>query len=64
MFLNRQEFSVSSRREIHATILKYITIGSGAVVAAGAVVTKEVPENCLVGGIPARINIKNVNWEK
>lgn len=38
-----------------ATILKGVTIGENAVVAAGAVVTKEVPANVIVGGIPARI---------
>ncbi|MDE6667077.1 MAG: sugar O-acetyltransferase [Clostridia bacterium] len=39
----------------HATILSGVTIGNGAVVAAGAVVTKDVPENVVVGGIPAKI---------
>jgi maltose O-acetyltransferase len=37
------------------TILPGITIGSGAVVAAGAVVNQDVPENALVGGVPARV---------
>lgn len=37
------------------TILPGVTIGEGAVVAAGAVVTKSVAANQLVGGIPARI---------
>ena len=32
-----------------------MTIGENAVVAAGAVVTKDVPDNCLVGGVPAKI---------
>ena len=31
------------------------TIGKNAVVAAGAVVTKDVPDNVMVGGNPARI---------
>ena len=39
----------------HATILAGVTIGDNAVVAAGAVVTKDVPENVVVGGVPAKI---------
>ena len=39
----------------NATILTGVTIGKNAVVAAGTVVTKDVPDNCLVGGVPARI---------
>ncbi|MGR0306248.1 acyltransferase [Acinetobacter beijerinckii] len=36
-------------------ILPGVTIGDGAVVAAGSVVTKDVPANVFVGGIPAKI---------
>lgn len=39
----------------NCTILPGVTIGSNVVVAAGAVVTHDVPDNCVVGGIPARI---------
>ena len=39
----------------NATILHGVTIGQNAVVAAGSVVTKDVPDNVVVGGIPAQI---------
>lgn len=37
-----------------ATILPGVTIGAGAVVAAGALVTKDVPADTLVAGVPAK----------
>ena len=43
-----------------ATILQGVTIGENSVVAAGAVVSKDVPANTVVGGIPAKI-IKIIN---
>ena len=42
-----------------ATILPGVTIGENAVVAAGAVVSKDVPANTVVGGVPAKI-IKSI----
>lgn len=38
----------------NAVILPGVTIGKHVVVAAGAVVTKDVPDNCIVGGVPAK----------
>ncbi len=38
-----------------ATILPGVTIGENSVVAAGAVVSKDVPDNTIVAGIPAKI---------
>jgi len=43
----------------NATILPGVTIGENAVVAAGAVVSKDVADNTIVGGIPAKF-IKNI----
>jgi acetyltransferase-like isoleucine patch superfamily enzyme len=42
-----------------ATILPGVTIGENAVVAAGAVVSKDVPANAVVGGVPAKV-IKSI----
>lgn len=38
-----------------ATILPGVTIGENAIVAANATVTKDVPDNTIVAGIPAKI---------
>ena len=43
-----------------ATILCGVTIGENAVVGAGSVVTKDVPDNAIVAGVPARIINKAV----
>ena len=45
---------------VGATILPGITVGRNSVVAAGAVVTKDVPANTIVGGVPAKI-IKQIS---
>ena len=39
----------------HATILPGVTLGRGAIVAAGSVVTHSVPEFAMVAGVPARL---------
>ncbi|PXY40435.1 acetyltransferase [Flavobacterium cheongpyeongense] len=38
----------------NATILQGVTIGENAVVASGSVVSKDVPHNTIVGGVPAK----------
>jgi len=45
---------------INATILKGVTIGDGAVIAANSLVNKTVPPNTLVGGVPAKILRTNI----
>ena len=45
-----------------ATILPGVTVGENAIVAAGAVVSKDVPDNTIVGGIPAKV-LKTVESE-
>ena len=43
-----------------AQILPGVSIGHNSVVGAGAVVTRSVPDNCVVGGVPAKI-LKRIN---
>lgn len=38
-----------------AIILPNLTIGAGSIVAAGAVVTRDVPSFCVVAGVPAKV---------
>ena len=38
-----------------AVILDGVTIGSHSIIAAGAVVTKDIPEYCIAGGVPAKV---------
>lgn len=45
-----------------AIILKGVTIGKGAIVAAGSVVTADVPAHTLVAGVPAKPIKEKVSW--
>lgn len=45
-----------------AMILKGVNIGNGSIVAAGSIVTKDVPPNVIVAGIPAKVVKENVKW--
>ena len=45
-----------------ATILKGVHIGEGSIIAAGAVVTSDVPPHTMVGGVPARVIKTDVSW--
>lgn len=48
---------------LNATILKDVTIGEGSMIAAGAVVTKDIPPHCLAAGVPARVIKTDIDWE-
>lgn len=39
----------------NVTILPGVCIGNNVVIAAGAVVTKDIPDNCVAGGVPAKV---------
>jgi len=55
ILLGRCEIGSYSHIGASATILPGVKIGENVIVGAGAVVTKDVPENCLVVGVPALI---------
>ena len=42
------------------TVLGGVTIGDNTVIAAGSVVTRDIPANCLAAGVPCRV-IREVN---
>lgn len=40
---------------VRSIILPGVNIGNNVIIAAGSVVTKNVPDNCVVGGVPAKV---------
>lgn len=40
---------------MNTIILKGVTIGKGAIIGAGSVVTKDIPPNCIAAGVPAKV---------
>ena len=47
-----------------STILKGIKVGKGSIIAAGSLVTKDIPPYSVVGGVPAKIIKKRFNLEE
>ena len=42
----------------NVSVLQGVTIGSGCVIAAGSVVTSDIPDNCMAAGVPAVVKKK------
>jgi acetyltransferase-like isoleucine patch superfamily enzyme len=47
---------------MNSTILKGVTVGDGAVIAANSLVNRDVPPQTLVAGVPARVVRRGVRW--
>ena len=52
--------------QLHTLICPGVTIGNGAVIGAGAVVTKDIPDNVFAAGNPAKVinHIDNASYYK
>ena len=63
-YRNTEDITIGSHVWIGqgAQILKGVTIGDGAIIAAGSIVTKDVPPHSVVAGVPACVIRKNVEW--
>ena len=40
---------------MNSIILKGVHIGKGTIIGAGSVVTKDIPEYCIAGGVPCKV---------
>jgi acetyltransferase-like isoleucine patch superfamily enzyme len=48
---------------MRSIVLKGVSIGSGTVIGAGSVVTRDVPANCVAAGNPAQVIRRNATWD-
>ncbi len=49
---------------LNAIIMHGVVIGENSIVGSGSVVTKDVPDNCIVAGNPAKVIKENINPKK
>lgn len=49
---------------LRAVVLGGAAIGDGTVIGVGSIVTRRVPNNCIVAGVPARVVRRHVAWER
>ncbi len=47
---------------MHSQILKDVSIGEHSVIAAGSIVTKDIPDHCIAAGVPATVKRKEITW--
>lgn len=47
---------------VSCVIHKGVTIGPGSVIAAGSVVTRDIPPHCLAAGVPAKVVREHITW--
>ncbi|WP_279355897.1 acyltransferase [Fundidesulfovibrio agrisoli] len=47
----------------NVTILKGVTIGNHSIVGLGSVVTRDIPDNCVAAGVPAKVLRTGVTWD-
>ena len=48
---------------VNVIILKGVTIGNNVIIAAGSVVNKDIPSDCLIAGNPAKVIKTGVSWK-
>jgi len=46
----------------NSVILKGVTIGDNSIIAAGSIVNRDIPANCLAAGNPAKVIKENIDW--
>lgn len=47
-----------------STLLPDVSVGKGAVIGAGSIVSKNIPDTCIAAGVPAKVIKKNKTWSR